>query len=183
MARKVFTLERLSWIAGIGAAVAAAFALLRRDSASGACTEDALRKRVVDYARTQVGKRELDRYFSDAAPQYAGQSPAWCGIFALHCLHQAGLAKNKQWKTGLGFLEVPPRLPNTTDPKPGDIAYFDNLQHHAIVGANHGDGTIELINGNGKGGVVSVSNNQLSQARAYYSISKLIEQAIAKGCE
>lgn len=153
--------------------------LLSRDSA---CSADGLRKRVVDAARSQVGKRELDTYFADAAPQYVGQHPEWCGIFALWCLHQAGLAKDKTWKTGLGFLETHPALPKTHDPKPGDIAYYTKFQHQAVVLVNNGDGTTENANGNGTGGVVTIGRPAISDAFAFYSIQGLIDDVIKKGC-
>ena len=170
---------------GVGAAalIAAGAWLLRGDSASS-CSEDSYRKKVVDAARSQVGKRDLDTYFADAAPQFVGQHPEWCGIFALWALHQAGLAKSKQWKTGLGFVEVPPALPKTHDPKPGDIVYYIKYSHHAVVGAVNDDGTIEAINGNGQGGVVSLSRPKIADATSIYSIFKLIEEAQAQaGCK
>lgn len=153
-----------------------------RDSSPSGCNEEALRKRVVSFARSEVGQKNLDKYFADAAPQFIGQHPEWCGIFALWCLHQAGLAKDKTWKTGLGFLETPPALPKTTDPKPGDVAYFTKYSHQAIVASVNADGSLETINGNGTGGVVSIGHPHKTDAFAFYSISKLIEQAIAKGC-
>jgi len=159
-------------IAGAAAAIAAGAYVLTRDS-SGGCSEADFRKRVVDAARSELGKKDLDKYFRDAAPQFVGQNPSWCGIFALWSLHQAGLAKDVQWKTGVGFL----RAANiTTEPKPGDVAYYDQFQHQAIVAAVHGD-TVDLINGNGQGGVVSLSSPLKSKARAYYSISGYISAA------
>lgn len=179
MARSSFGLKVA---AAIAAAIGAGLLLFKRDSAGGACTVDAYRKRVADYARAQIGKRELNKYFADAAPQFVGQKPEWCGIFALHCLHQAGLARDKQWKTGLGFLLTKPRpMPTTDNPQPGDIAYFENLQHQAVVLSVSGD-TVELANGNGQGGVVALSHTPRSKPKAFYSIQPHIDDAIAKGC-
>ena len=178
-------------MAALGAAIFGGAAyLLGRDSPVGSgktsgngCSEEAFRKRVVDAARSQVGKKDLNTYFADAAPQFVGQHPEWCGIFALWALHQAGLAKDKTWETGLGFLETKPRFPNTTDPKPGDIAYYEHpYQHQAVVLANNGDGTTENANGNGQGGVVSISRPAISSATAFYSLSKVIAKA-QEGCK
>lgn len=180
MARKGYSL--FAKVAALLAALGAGVFLLKRDSSSSGCTEDALRKKVVEVARSQVGKKDLDTYFADAAPQFVGQHPEWCGIFALWCLHQAGLAKEKTWKTGLGFLETSPPLPKTHDPKPGDIAYYTKYSHQAVVLVNNGDGTTENANGNGSGGVVSISHPNISDAAAFYSIQGLIDQVIAKGC-
>lgn len=177
MARKFPYLK----VAGAAAAVAAGAYVLTRDStgSGGGCSEDAFRKRVSDYARAQVGKKELDKYFADAAPQFVGQHPEWCGIFALHTLHQAGLARDIQWKTGIGFLRA---QDITSDVKPGDIAYYEHFQHQAVVLSVNGD-TIELANGNGSGGVVSLSTTQRTKAKAYYSIQRYIDAAIAAGCK
>ena len=160
------------WI-GAGAALAVGALVATRDSVFGGCSEDDFRKKVVDAARSEVGKKNLDVYFRDAAPQFIGQKPSWCGIFALWSLHQAGLAKDVMWKTGIGFLRA---QDITTDPKPGDIAYYDKFSHQAIVAAVHGD-TVDLINGNGSGGVVSLSSPEKSKARAYYSIANYIKTA------
>lgn len=167
---------------GAGALIGAGALVLKSDVfGGGGCTEEAFRKRVVDAARSQVGKRELAAYFADAAPQYSAvDPPEWCGIFALWCLHQAGLAKNKTWKTGLGFLETNPPLPKTMQPKPGDIAYFTKFQHQAVIVGVDGD-QLEDVNGNGAGGVVSVSHPKVSDAFAIYSIAGLIADA-QKGC-
>jgi hypothetical protein len=180
---------RFPWaeLAGIAATVGTAF-WLRRDSStpSGAtgCDETALRARVAAICRAEVGKAELDKYFADAAPMYVNASdpPNWCGIFALWALHQAGLLRDKTWKVALGFLETSPALPRTTSPKPGDIAYYTKWQHEAVVLSVNGD-QVELANGNGQGGVVSLGRRALGDAAAYYSISSAIRDAIAKGCK
>lgn len=175
----------------IAAAIAAAIVggvayMLTRDSSGGGagCSEDAFRQRVAAIARSQVGKKDLNTYFADAAPQFVGQHPEWCGIFALWCLHQAGLAKEKTWKTGLGFILTKPNpMPQTKDPKPGDIAYYEHpYQHQAVVLKNNGDGTTENANGNGSGGVVSISRPKIADATAFYSIATFIANA-QKDCK
>lgn len=174
-------MKRSEWWAfgGIAASIAALVYTIGRDmgwtmsSAPKTNTGDSYRDAVISAAKTQVGKADLNTYFADAAPMYVGQKPSWCGIFALWALHQAGLAKGIMWKVGLGFLY---RLKQTTDPKPGDLAYFDKNQHHAIIADVRGD-EVDLINGNGSGGMVSLSTAPKSKARAYYSIQSLIDEA------
>lgn len=173
----------------VSATIASAVALLVRrlfgssgGSSQAACDEKSLRQRVVDVAMSEVGKKNLDVYFADAAPQFLGEHPDWCGIFALWALHQAGLLRDKSWKTGYGFLETHPALPATSDPQPGDIAYFTKNQHQALVRRNNGNGTVDLINGNGWGGVVSLSTSKIEDIHTTYSIRKAVADAIAKGC-
>lgn len=176
----------------IGAVLAAAGVwLVRRDSvmfgggtapAASPCSEEALRRRVVEIARGELGSRDVQKYIALAAPQFAGQKPEWCGIFALWALKTAGLAPGKMWKTGLGFLETSPPLPKTTNPQPGDIAYYTKYQHQAIVARNLGDGRTENVNGNGQGGVVTLSTPLISDAAAFYSIRGLVREAVERGC-
>lgn len=148
----------------------------------GGCTSDDVRARVVAAAKSQVGQKNLNVYFADAAPQYVGGHAEWCGIFALWAMHQAGLLKSVQWKTGLGFLEtVVGRFPKVGVPQSGDVAYFTKLSHHAVVESVNGD-HVNLINGNGEGGVVSLSSPELAKATAYYSIQKVVDEYVAKGC-
>lgn len=165
-----------AWLAAIGAAIGGVFLLKRDTAGSSGCTEADFRQRVVDAAKSQVGKKNLNVYFADAAPQYVNQHPEWCGIFALWCLHQAGLGKDIQWETAKGFLKA---AWQTSDPKPGDIAYYEQYQHQAVVLDVHAD-TVDLANGNGSGGVVSLSSPARAKAKAYYSIQKLIDEAVAK---
>lgn len=154
------------------------------------CNEDALRARVVEAARSQIGKPLLNEYLADAAPQYVGQHPEWCGIFALWAIHQAGIARDVQWKTALGFVEVEHEggpagrdFPRTSSPKAGDIAYYDQpYQHHAVVAAVRGD-VLDVINGNGSGSRVTASSPARSKATNYYSIQKYVDRAVAEGCK
>lgn len=163
-------------LAGTAATVAGLVYAVVRDRVTGRGsmgTQDGKRQAVVDAAMAEVGQANLEKYFADAAPQYAGSHPNWCGIFGLWALHQADLAKGIMWRTGEGFLF---RLKQTSEPKPGDFAYFDKNQHHAIVRRVRGD-EVDLINGNGSGGVVSLSTAPVSKARAYYSIQSLLGEA------
>jgi hypothetical protein len=99
----------------------------------------AARARVVRIATEELNggteaEQDPQRYIRDAAPQYIGQPPnakAWCGIFALWCLRQAGLT-TKLWADGKGFAYG--YLPIVRLPEPGDIAYHGGaLSHYCVV--------------------------------------------------
>lgn len=135
-------------------------------------TNEQKRERVVQIALSQVGKNDAAVYWEDAYGTYPGPSYAWCGVFALWVLRQAGLTDAK-WIVGKGFI-YPLGLEVTYVPKPGDIAYFEKYQHQAIVGSVNDDGTVSLINGNGTGGAVTESRPQKSKVSAFYSIQRLL---------
>jgi hypothetical protein len=137
-------------------------------------TEYSLRTQVVRVANAEVGSNAAVKY-NDGVLVSTVPAKYWCGIFNLWVLHQAGLGKNIKWITGVGFLY---HLPKTSDPKPGDTAYFSNNQHHAIVGEVHSNRTVTLINGNGTNGKVSISTIPISSVTAFYSIAPLIEQVL-----
>lgn len=151
-------------------------------------TED-LRALVVRIALGELGQGQ-ERY--TVAELGADADVSWCGIFALWCLHQAGLAKGVRWITRRGFL-----LPEALDPiapvgpvlaEPGDIAYFSASQHHAVVAEQLPNGRIRLVNGNswdpilspklareGKPtDVVAESTRWRSEAAGYFSIRKYL---------
>ena len=134
------------------------------------------RVRVVRAAQSQLGRSNAAPYWADVLPGVApsGYPPDWCGAFALWTLHQAGLARDLNWVIGQGFLD---HLPTTQSPLPGDIAYFTNNQHQAVVTDVSYDGTIGLVNGNGTAGAVSPSETQFSHVAAFYSIEPLLASA------
>lgn len=172
---------------GISALVAtavAAVAVIWRD------TEDSLRAKIVRAAVSQLDNTDPTPYWDDVLSPEEKRPKDWCGAFALWCLHQAGLALGIKWKIGYpyGFLLVPPNaLPTVRVPKPGDIAYFDRSQHHAVVEQVHSDGTVSLINGNGynpqmaNGAISEVARSRvpLTEARAYFSIKPYIDRKLA----
>lgn len=168
----------IALLAGLASVAGLAYTVIRDARlAPKPRAESDLRAAVVAEAMTQVGKANLDTYFAAVAPQYVGEHPQWCGIFALWALYTAGVAPaDVKWKTGYGFLY---RLPQTSNPKPGDVAYFEKLQHQALVKWVK-DGQVGLINGNGAGGVVSESVAPLEKAKAYYSIRPWIDAALAR---
>ena len=131
------------------------------------------REAVAQAALSQVGSGNAKRYWDDVLPGVDVGEADWCGAGALWSLHQAGLALDRPWKLGSGFLLTPPALPTTTQPALGDIAYFDHKQHHAVV-VGVAPGLVELVNFNGTAGLVSRSRIQPAQATAFVSIAPLI---------
>ncbi len=129
------------------------------------------RKRVVSAAAGELGKGSAAPYWQDVLGSAIGAPPEWCGAFTLWALHRAGLAKDWKWEIGKGYLY---RLPTTTNPEPGDVAYFDRFQHQAIVESVTPTDVV-LLNGNGAGGKVTRTNVPRSNVRAFYSIAPLLK--------
>lgn len=97
---------------------------------------------------------------------------AWCGGFALFCLHQAGLAKDVHWRIGRGFLlQAPHPLPSVAIPKPGDIGYLDKpFQHHFVVeSVDNSARTVTSIDGNQPD--VRRKSRKLGPGIVFYSIA------------
>jgi hypothetical protein len=133
------------------------------------------RARVVAAAEGELGKSDARPYWLEVSNGAQGPFPPnWCGAFALWALHKAGLGLSRHWVVGKGFLLTPPALPQTRTPEPGDVAYFERLQHQAIVAKVYPDGSVDLLNGNGTGGKVTRSHVQPSQVTAFFSIAPLI---------
>lgn len=135
-------------------------------------TESGIRARVAAIARSQVGVTTGERYFAEVIPT-ADRTLEWCGIFALWVLHKAiPKSRSTPWIPGLGFLG---RSFITQNPQVGDIAYFTKNQHQAIivgVSPTH----FQLVNGNGKGGAVTLTDTPRSSVTAVYSIKPWITQ-------
>jgi hypothetical protein len=108
------------------------------------------RQLILDTATSLIGNPNPDMFWKDALPGYlpgAQKGLAWCGVFNLYCLRQAGVTTRK-WKLGYGFLSVAPALPQTADPQMGDTAYFHTpFQHHAIIDRIEGE-TLYTVDGN-----------------------------------
>lgn len=136
-------------------------------------TPDA-RTRVLRAARSRLGASDASEFWADTLPGMPSSSwPAdWCGAFVLWALHQAGLARGLSWQIGSGFLI--PNLAQTSDPKPGDVAYFDHNQHEALIESIKPDGTLTLLNGNGDGGKVTESTVPRSAVTAFFSLDRLL---------
>ena len=106
----------------------------------------------------RTGWETLLQFFQTAAPgiwsddvvkYYTGHEegvlPSWCGIFATYCLLTAG-ASVGTWQMGTGISGVG-GVKQTFDPKPGDVGYVHDNQHHCIITAVDGD-TIYSVDGN-----------------------------------
>lgn len=137
---------------------------------------DPRRKKVVFAALGRQGDRSSLEYWQDTLPGLSelDYPKDWCGGFALWAIHQADLGKDLNWKIGSGFLI--PNLSITSHPQPGDIAYFDHNQHHAIVTAVNGT-SVSLVSGNGMGGQVTVSMVPMSAVTAFFSLDPLLRKA------
>ncbi len=147
---------------------------------SGTPSNMSPRELVVQAAQSQIGFSDPTPYWLDALPEsFQGPFPPdWCGAFALWALHQAGLALDIKWEIGFGFLLVPPHALRTVSvPEPGDIAYFNRNQHHAVVeSVDESSGTVNLINGNGVGGQVTESVSvPFDHVTAFFSIQSYID--------
>lgn len=133
-------------------------------------TSDDYRAAIVAAARSQLGQSDARIYWEDTLGTMVGPKH-WCGGFALWALHAAGLGEDIDWKVGAGFCY---RLPTTREPKPGDVAYFDRYQHHAIVvSADRETGELVTIDGNQPD--VRERHRALNDAAAFYSVQGLID--------
>lgn len=107
-----------------------------------------------------------DEVWGDVAPALRGSGAAWCGGFALWVLRRAGVLDGVPWEPGRGFCF---RLPVTSRPEPGDVAYFHApYQHHALVVSVGAEGVV-TVDGNQPG--VRRRLRALEDATAYYSIA------------
>jgi len=135
------------------------------------------RQKIVDAAEQELGDRDPDKYWAIVQPHMVGTGAAWCGGFALWALKQAGLLPELDWTVGKGFIfkgNNGAPLPTTKEPKPGDIAYFNNLQHHAIVKEFDGK-TLTTIDGNqGPGEKVTIRTRNPKDVTAFFSIEPLL---------
>jgi hypothetical protein len=136
-----------------------------------------IRRDLLQVALGQVGHVGGDLYWADVNPAFVKSHADWCGAFVLWCLHQVGLAKDRHWIMGKGFILTPPfNLPTTRDPQPGDIVYIDKpFQHQALLLSIDGK-SIQTIDGNSTGGAVRVGSRLRSSVTLFYSIEPLINQ-------
>ena len=134
------------------------------------------REKVLQVALNELGTQDWRKYMKGVTIQQNATDFHWCGVFALWVLHQAGLARNVKWdlSTGKGFLY---RLPMTKNPKPGDLAYFHNLQHHAIVERVDGNFLYTIDGNSGNPSKVRQNRRPISSAAAFYSIEPFLNAA------
>lgn len=132
------------------------------------------RQAVLDAAIAQLGKPNSPEFWTSALDKPSGaQRLAWCGIFTLYCLHEAGLVRDTHWIYGRGYLSG--LLPRTLAPRVGDIGYRDQpFQHHFIIEAVEGD-MVHSIDGNsGAHSTVNRCTHPIGHGCVYYSIAKLV---------
>ncbi len=134
------------------------------------------RDQIVAWAESQEGESDPQRYWLSAIGRPASDPETdWCGAFVLTALHRQGIALNRKWALGKGLEATLPELEKTKNPERGDIAYFTQSQHVAIVAEVTGN-TVRLVNGNGAGGRVTITNRPLKDAKAYYSIAQYLRE-------
>lgn len=165
--------KTLGWIMGAaGAAVLLVMAGGRSRSAAvtrGPSVPPGPRGNVVRTAlETVKHPPSPDEIWEDTAPTLVGTGAAYCGGFALWVLHRAGLFPGLPWEPGRGFCH---RLPRTSNPQPGDIAYFDRLQHHAVVVGIDGD-VVTTVDGNQPG--IAIRKRSRDEVTAFFSIADAI---------
>lgn len=145
---------------------------LMNNTRSGKRSLESLRELVVSIAREQIGAPDWQRFCGGVTESQPTSRVAWCGIFSLWVLKQAGLASDLTWEWGKGFAY---KLPMTNDPQPGDIAYLDQpYQHHAIVERVEGDQVV-TVDGNQAGDTVAERVRPRSEFTAFFSIDPLLD--------
>lgn len=150
------------------------------DSPSPTDRKRQARARLLALARAELGADDPGPYWLETIgpdPRYWPED--WCGGFVLAMLKRAGIAPESwRWVVGHGFLRRDPmrQLPRGVLPEPGDVAYFDRKQHHAIVESVNAEArTFTTIDGNSTGGKVARNEGRpLSSVAAFFSIDRLI---------
>lgn len=145
--------------------------------------EAEIRRQLCAIARSQETQDDPRKYWADVgcdAEQMVKAGRHWCGAFYLWCLHQAGLLLHQGWIIGSGLSNEAYGLKLTTEPKPGDLAYFRRNQHYAMV-VDTSPGMVQLVNGNSRNesnrtGPTKVIINERPRASvtAFYSIKRLL---------
>jgi len=96
---------------------------------------------------------------------------SWCGIFATWAVMTGG-GTCGPWDSG-------PRCSSmnriTKDPKPGDVGYFTNNQHHCIIASVNGD-SIETIDGNSYDGSSGGNGAITSKTRSRHDFAAFFKQ-------
>lgn len=152
---------------------------------------DEIRARGVSIAEAELGpqQRDSDRvreYIARVMPQYNAQqirqlskSPKfqWCGVFALWCLHAAGVT-TVPWELGRGFVY---RLPRTSDPQPLDVFVGPGPNwHHGVVKSRYlVDGKPWLTSIEGNTPDVRKRDRPEPAKYVYYSVAPWILESIS----
>ncbi len=128
-------------------------------------------------------REHVNNYWANVLHQAAAAAhpPAWCGAFALWCLHQAGLGPELKWEFGpphYGFLWALERIGSGEAPKPGDVGYQDQpYRHHFLVQSVDGN-DVHTIEGNqGEPKPIQAHVRHLHDPGVvYFSISRLLPE-------
>jgi len=167
------TRSNVGWLLG-GSAAILAVALLKRFAMPS------VRTKLLQIAVNEEGSADPLKYWQGVTtPQMATEAVsrklAWCGVFALWALKQAGIVPGTtSWVFGKGFVG-PLGLPATKTPQPGDIAYIDQpYQHHALVISVNEDGSVTTVDGNQP--TVQIRKRPRGSFTAFYSIEPLLKR-------
>lgn len=135
-----------------------------------------VRRALLETALAEFGHVGGDKYWADVNPGLVGSKLDWCGGFALWALHQVGLATDRNWIPGKGFILAPPfPLATTATPKPGDIIYIDQPnQHQGLLLGFKGD-LVLTVDGNTRNAVAT--HERPKRGIVFFSIDSLINQA------
>jgi hypothetical protein len=131
----------------------------------------------VAWCLSQLGAGPLDKYFEACGIDQWSHPSQWCGIFALAGLVGTGLC-SWPWSFAAGKPGFVWRLPKTTLAlaKGGDVAVQNRSPwHHCVLRTRTSTGWL-VINGNGKGGVVTETESVLANYTVY-SIQPLVDDA------
>lgn len=130
---------------------------------------------IVNIARAELGQREGTKYWAEVLAAGQEKPPhTWCGAFLLWVLRVAGVTDWTYDPGGAWFF----KLPITRDPKPGDIVFFEDKRHVAMVDSVSADGQrLKLIDGAGTGGAVSTRTVDRSAPSSIVSIGPLVGEA------
>jgi hypothetical protein len=131
------------------------------------------RQYVAALARSYLGRSDAATFWKRVGVAPPGP-PFWCGGFAAAVLNEAlgcairwRFATKTDKRSGFLYLLGSPRH----TPELGDVCYVDEpYQHHAVVVRTD---PLELVNGNGKGGVVALSGAP-THTHVFYSIARLL---------
>lgn len=142
-----------------------------------------VRQELVRLARAELGKTDAREYHLEAfSPTEREPFPeSWCQSFFITMLRRAGLFRGHYAMRGRGFETALRRagykVVYTQNPEPGDLAYFNRQQHHAMVERADG-GIVKLLQGNGVGRKVTESQKMKKDVDLFYSIRPVIDAAL-----
>jgi hypothetical protein len=129
---------------------------------------------VVRLALSEVGKSDPLPYWAEVSGPEGHPNTSWCAAFVLWVLRKAGLTDWTYDQAGAWFY----RLPRTEDPQPGDLIFFTDNRHLAMITASSPT-TLELVDGAGTAGRVSRRTlaRPISASAEMFTIAPLLEAA------